>query len=388
MDMESNTPFDTDETEDAAQAETTMEALLGDQAELVEKLNKREVVRVRVVQVLEDRVLVDIGEKHEGMVPKSEFSPDHLPQPESRIAVVLERRAKGDEPSVLSHKKARALLGWDALKKAKESNERVKGRVVAWIKGGYRVEVEGVDAFMPISQSELRTPPRHRLPVGAKLKCYVLEMQDDRRQAVVSRRKVLEEDEQKRRGELLGQIKTGQTHRGWISHVTDFGIFVNLGGLEGLVGLQDIDWKDQEKAKAAYTRGQRVTVKVLGVDEAGKVSLGMKQLKVNPADLLRKKFPPKTLVKAKVSSVTKDGIKVDVGSIGGWIGPEELPSETPKEGDTIHAIVLGIRSATFDLNLSARRYEEVEDRKKIQKYMKKAPPLTLGQLLTPNEDEG
>lgn len=372
---------------DGSSSEGTMEALLTGQAELADKVKSRGVVRVRVVQVLEDRVLVDIGEKHEGVVWRSELADDEVPKPEDQLPVVLEKRGRGEDPAVLSYKKAKALLGWEALKEAAGQNQRVRGRVLQWIKGGYKVDAEGVEAFMPISQSELRTPPRHRLPVGAKVKCYVVELQEDRRQVVLSRRKVLEEEEGKRRQELLGQIKVGETRRGWISHVTEFGVFVNLGGLEGLVHVSDIDWKEPEKAKALHLRGQRVSVKVLRIDEDGKVSLGMKQLKPNPADLLRKKYPPKAQVKAKIVSLTKEGAKAEIGPDAAWVALEEFGDPAPKEGDVVRALVLGIRGAEYDVNLSIKRFEDIEDRKKIQKYLKKAPPLTLGQLLSPSDEQ-
>ncbi len=369
--------------------ETSMEGLLKQSSEALDKLKKKEIVYVRVVQIADGKVLVDIGEKHEAVVPLEDFSDGKPPAVDSRVPVVLERRGREDGHTVLSHKKARALLGWETLRKAFEAKQRVKGKVTQIIKGGYIVDVDGVQAFLPLSQSELRGTHKATLAVGAGVRCRIIELSEDKRQLVISRRSVLEEEETERKKKLLEALKVNDVRRGWISRAGELGVFVNLGGLEGLVKLEDVAWREPGKAVAALKRGEHVKVVVLKIDaEAGKVELGIKQLTPNPAEALKRRFPPRTIVSGKVESVAPEGAKLTIkDGVPATIPASEFGVKPPKAGEVVKAVVIGVSPSTFEVTLSARRHEDIEDRKRVASYMKTPPPLTLGQLLSGGEDE-
>ena len=371
--------------------EMSMEGLLKASSEILEKLKKKEVAFVRVVQAVEDKVLVDIGEKHEAVVPLSDFPDNKAPAVGSRIPVMLERKGREDSATLLSYKKAKGLLGWETMQKAFQAKERIKGRIQQAIKGGYLVDFDGVQAFLPLSHSELRGASKPTLAAGSSVKCQILELNAEKRQVVVSRKVVLEEEEKARRTKLLGEIKVNDVALGWVSRVTSAGLVVNTGGLEGLVHVSDVAWKEPEKALQAFKRGQRLKVKVLRIDqETGKVSLGLKQLTPNPGDALKKRFPPKSTVSGQVKSVAAEGAKLALkdGETGFLPAAEYASTGAPKEGETLKAVVTGVHPATFEITLSARKLEDIEDRKRVQQYMKAPPPLTLGQLLAPDEENG
>ncbi|MBO5910772.1 MAG: S1 RNA-binding domain-containing protein [Elusimicrobiaceae bacterium] len=161
-------------TQETNEQELTMDQLIAQQESLLEKLNKREIVEVPVVQITKDSILVDTGTKKEGSIPVSEFEGKPLPQVGDKVTVVLVKRGGDERPSILSHKKALEYLGWDVCKKAYEAKERVKGTILQQVKGGYMVEVFGVTGFMPLSLSELHTAYKHYLPVGAKIKAVIV----------------------------------------------------------------------------------------------------------------------------------------------------------------------------------------------------------------------
>ncbi|MDE2291064.1 MAG: S1 RNA-binding domain-containing protein, partial [Elusimicrobia bacterium] len=225
-------------------------------------------------------------------------------------------------------------------------------------------------------------------------------------QMILSRRAVLEEDAAKRREKVLGETKPGQVRVGRVVRVTEAGVLIDVGGLEGVLHDEDIAWKDAAEAKKKLERGAKLRVKVLNVEaEGGKVSLGLKQLSAHPADLLRKKYPIKAAVKGTVAEILKDGVRLklakgdaafcpvrELPTVGG--DPtrgrvdrnENLPPVWPKEGEEVGAIVIGVQQPSCEVMVSIRRYDAIQERKQVAKYMRAAPPLTLGQLLNPDAE--
>lgn len=411
-----------DQKESPAEPQT-MESLLAEQSELQEKLGTREVVWVKIVSIDKDQVLVDIGEKSEGVIPLSEFEADQPPKPGRKVPAVLIKRGGGDRPAQLSTQRARASLGWEQVLKARDAKERVRGKVLSSVKGGFLVEVFGVTGFMPASLADLRPVRKPEALIGSGVRCVILELDQAKNQLILSRRAVLEEDAKVRREKLLGELKTGQVRVGRINRIGEQGLFVDIGGMEGLVHTPDIAWKDPEAAKKGFERGQKIRVRVLTMDAAtGKVGLGIKQLMPHPADALRKRYAPKAVVKGTVTEVLKEGVRLSLAKGDpGFCSVEELPLKPgeveepadlfdrrerdhrdhrerrarppvnpeklswPKQGESVTAVVLGVLNSTFEVGVSIRRYEAIQDRKRAQHYMKEAPPLTLGQLLNPEE---
>lgn len=369
----------------ANEPEMTMDELIAQQESLSDKLNKREIVQVTVVQVNQDFVLVDTGTKKEGAIAIAEFEGKTLPVAGDKISVVLVKRGSDERHSILSYKKALEALGWDICKKAFENKERVKGTILQAVKGGYIVEVFGVSGFMPLSLSELHTAYKHYLPVGAKIKAVIVEFSKEKQKLIVSRKQVLEEDEGVRRTEVLGEIKEGDLLRVVVAKVDKDKLFLRFHGIEGVVELENIAWKDAEAALANYRRGQRLKAKLLTLDkETPKLTFGLKQLFLNPADALKRRYPYKSSVKAKVEKVSEEGVECSIGknNTKGFISPFEMGRDfTAAVGETITAMVVGVDSDGCVINLSAKKYDQVQNRKVVAQYLKQAPRPTLGQLL-------
>ena len=375
------------QTEDTTnEAEMTMDQLIAQQESLSEKLFKKEIVEVPVVQVNQDYILVDVGAKKEAAIAASEFEGKTMPNVGDKISAVLVKRGSDERPAMLSHKKALEFLGWDVCKKAYEAKERVKGTILQCVKGGYIVEVFGVTGFMPLSLSELHTAYKHYLPVGAKIKAVIVEFAKDKQKLIVSRKQVLEEDEAVRREQVLGEIKEGDVLRVVVSKVDTDKLFLRFHGIEGIVTLENVAWKEPETAITNFRRGQRLKAKLLALDkETPRLTFGLKQLFLNPADALKRRYPYKSSVKATVVKVSaEEGVECTIGknNTKAYISPFEMGRDfTAKEGDTITALVTGVNPETFVVNLSVKKYDQAQNRKVVAQYLKQAPRPTLGELL-------
>jgi len=375
-----------------ADEEMSMADLLKAEAEVTEKIYSRDVVTVKVVQVNAEFVLVDIGEKKEAAIPLADFQDEKTPVPGDEVQAVLEKKGGEGRHTMMSHRRAREKAAWEMAKKMFEAKERVKGKVTEIVKGGYIVDISGMRAFMPLSLSELGGAHKHYLPPNAKIKFYITDFSEKDRKVVVSRRQVLEEDEKDRRGGVLSEVAPGHVVRGVVSKVTEEGLLVQGQRIEGKVRLEDLSWRNPQEALKGYKRGQRVKCKILAVDKEGeRLLFGLKQLMPNPVDMIKRKFAYRSNLKAKIASVSPEGAVVKISEmVEGFISPEDYGAEgAPREGQEVNTVVVGINSANFRLNLSIKRCEEVEDRKRMAQYLKGAPSLTLGQILLENsEDEG
>ena len=332
------------QTEDTInETEMTMDQLIAQQESLSEKLFKKEIVEVPVVQINQDYILVDIGAKKEAAIAVSEFEGKAMPNVGDKISAVLVKRGGDERPALLSPKKALEFLGWDVCKKAYEAKERVKGTILQCVKGGYIVEVFGVSGFMPLSLSELHTAYKHYLPVGAKIKAVIVEFAKEKQKLIVSRKQVLEEDEAVRREQVLGEIKEGDVLRVVVSKVDSDKLFLRFHGIEGIVTLENVAWKEPETAITNFRRGQRLKAKLLALDkETPRLTFGLKQLFLNPADALKRRYPYKSSVKATVVKVSaEEGVECTIGknNTKAYISPFEMGRDlNAKEGDTITKI--------------------------------------------------
>ena len=376
------------ETAARAEEEMSMEELLKDEGEVSKKIYSRDMVKVRVIQVTAEHILVDIGEKKEAVIPVSDFQDEKLPEIGAEVMAILEH--KGGEHTVLSHRKAMEKVAVQWAKEMFKAKERVKGRVTGVVKGGYMVDLSGLRAFMPLSLSEIGGAHKHYLPANAKIKFYITDFSEKDHKIVVSRRQVLEEDEKARRAEVLGEVSSGGVVRAVVAKIAADGLFVRFQGIEGFIALSDIDWKNPAEALKSYKRGQRVKCKILSIDKDNeKISFGLRQLTPNPVDVLKRKFPRLSILKAKVVSASEAGAKVKISEqVDGFIPAEEYGSVIAfKEGQELKGVLIAISSTTYELVLSVKKLEDIEDRKKVQQYMRGAPTLTLGQILLENSEE-
>ncbi|MDE1976034.1 MAG: S1 RNA-binding domain-containing protein [Elusimicrobia bacterium] len=366
--------------EAAAEGGESMQSLLEQQDMLSKKLSERQVAWVKVIQVTDKEVLVDIGEKQDGAVALSEF--EKAPAAGQRVAVVLMSRRGGIS---LSHKQAILELGWQTCRKAYEEKARVRGRVKSSIKGGFLVDVGGVPGFMPASLADLRPVRNPERMVGTGVRCTIIELNEAKKQVVISRKAVLEEEAGKRREKILSELKPGQIRIGRVVRAGPSGVAVDIGGLEGFVRLSDLAWGKPDMK--AFERGTKLRLKVLSkpAEEGEPVLFGAKQLLPNPADAVAKKYPAKTIVKAEVLEVLPDGVKIKITDKQAGFCPLRECEEGAayKPGDRVSAVVLGVRPETFEVSLSLKRYAEIEGRKKAAQYLAPPKPLTLGDLLSP-----
>lgn len=348
-----------------------------------------------VVQVLQDQVLVDVGEKREGSVPLSDFgsgapgaAPEGLPKVGDRIPVVMVRSGSGLKPGVFSHLKARVELAWQELASAFEKKTRVRGKVISVIKGGYLVDLGGLNGFLPASLADLRPVRKPEILLNTGVRCYVIELNAQRKQAVLSRKAVLEEETNLRKAKAMSELRVGQICIARIVREDPSGLFVDVGGLEGFVAAEDAAW-GPAKPPSGFERGSKVKAKILRLPAQGeRIPLGIKQLSPNPAWAMAKKHPAKSVVAGEVREATPAGLVLRLkDSTPAFCRQADCPEGSSwKEGDRFSAVVLGVDDSNLRINVSIARFEDIEDRKRVKGYLKPPPPLTLGQLLSPDDE--
>ncbi len=349
-------------------------------AESERSLKEGELIRGRVVQVTNDEILVDIGYKSEGMIPRHEFSgagAAKLPQPGDEIEAILERTESSSGYVVLSHERARRNRAWDAVEEAFRTGAAVKGRVLERVKGGLAVDI-GLRAFLPGSIADSRPLKNLDVLKGRELEFRVVGLDRKRGNIVLSRKAILDEIAEVRRREAQEALVDGRTLRGVVKNITDYGAFVDLGGIDGLLHVTDMSWGRVGHPSEVVKVGQAVEVKVLKFDaETGRISLGMKQLKPDPWHDLPAHYPVGARVRGRVVSLTDYGAFVELEEgVEGLIHVSEMswtkriknPSKILKVGDTVEAVIADVNAETRRLSLSLRATEPNPWEQLAEKY--------------------
>jgi len=274
------------------------------------------VVRGRVLSIDNDMVLIDVGLKSEGRVALKEFVAPGQPvelKPGDTVEVYLERMEDKNGEAVLSREKAKREEAWTLLEKAFNEQQRVTGVIFGRVKGGFTVDLNGAVAFLPGSQVDIR-PVRDISPLmGTPQPFQILKMDRSRGNIVVSRRAVLEESRAEARSELVANLKEGQVLQGVVKNITDYGAFVDLGGVDGLLHVTDIAWRRINHPSEALQIGQTVTVQVIRFNpETQRISLGMKQLEADPWEGVEAKYPVQAKFKGRVTNITDYGAFVEL----------------------------------------------------------------------------
>ena len=274
------------------------------------------VVKGHVVAIENDMVLIDVGLKSEGRVPLKEFSVPGKPaeiKPGDIVEVYLERMEDKNGDAQLSREKARREEAWTLLEKQFQKNERVTGTIFGRVKGGFTVDLSGAVAFLPGSQVDIR-PVRDITPLwGTPQPFQILKMDRSRGNIVVSRRAVLEESRAEARSELVANLQEGQILQGVVKNITDYGAFVDLGGVDGLLHVTDIAWRRINHPSEALHIGQTVKVQVIRFNkETQRISLGMKQLEADPWEGVELKYPAGARFKGRVTNITDYGAFVEL----------------------------------------------------------------------------
>jgi len=329
----------------------------GDEAGFVELLESKlnppkegEIVKGVVVKVLKDEVYIDIGAKSEGVAPRTEFKDEEL-EPGKEVNVYIDALDGRDGRTIVSKHKADFLLAWDKIKDAYQSNKTIEARVLRTVKGGLMVEIFGVNAFLPGSQLDLVKVKNIPSYVGKTIPVKVIKINKARKNIVVSRREVLLEEQEKLRQKLM-EIRPGDVIEGVVKNVTDFGAFVDIGGIDGLIYISELSWTKIGHPSEVVKPGDKVKVKVLEVDpENFKISLSLKLLQPHPWEKVKEKYPVGTTVRGTVKKIIDYGIFVELEpGIEGfvhisemkWGKPPRHPSEVVKEGARVDVVVLNV----------------------------------------------
>ncbi len=322
-----------------------------------------------VVAVDSEYVTIDIGYKSEGQIPVSEFREKDgnvAVKVGDRVDVLLERKEVDDSLLTLSKEKADKLKAWRSVSKAFREGEIVDGTITSRIKGGLTVDI-GINAFLPGSQVDIRPVRNLDRFIGKRFKFKVIKFNKKRSNIVLSRRVLLEEERKALREETLKHLKEGEILEGVVKNITDYGAFVDLGGIDGLLHITDISWGRINHPSEKLSIGEKITVKILNFDrERERVSLGLKQISPDPWEEVDEKHPIGSQVKGRVVSITDYGAFVELGegieglvhiSEMSWTKKVKHPSQVVGVGDIIDAVVLDVDVPKKRISLGMRQVE-------------------------------
>ena len=287
--------------------------LFGQYEESLRSIGEGEIVRGKVLRVDEKEVLVDVGFKSEGVISLSEFPDPSSIKVGDIIDVFLEKMENQDGLVVLSKQRADFVRVWDRVKEAHDSGQVVEGKLVRKIKGGVVVDLYGVEAFLPGSQIALRQVQNVDALLGQSVQVKIIKLNKRRRNIVVSRRSVLEEERNRMKSTILKDLAKDQIREGVVKNITDFGAFVDLGGIDGLLHITDMSWGRVAHPSELVKIGDRVRVKVLNFDpEKERISLGLKQLEPYPWEGVEEKYKVGDRIKGRVVSITDYGAFIEL----------------------------------------------------------------------------
>ncbi len=327
-----------------------------------------EIVKSKVLRVTENAVILDVGFKSEGSVPLDEFKDPQSLKEGDEVEVFLEHLEDQEGAVVLSKKKADFMRVWEKIRVAHESDQPVEGTLIKKIKGGVVVNLMGVDAFLPGSQIALRRVPNIDELLGQTYEFKIIKLNKRRRNIVVSRRVILENERAHKREHLMKELAVGQVRKGVVKNITDFGAFIDLGGVDGLLHITDMSYGRVSHPTEMVAIGREVEVKILDIDwQRERISLGMKQLQSYPWQNVAAKYPVGTRVQGKVVSITNYGafVEIEPGIEGlvhisemSWTRNVRHPSKIVSIGETIEAVVLKVDEAEEKISLGMKQTEQ------------------------------
>ncbi len=341
--------------------------MYGQYEESLRSIGEGEIVRGTVLGIDEKEVLVDVGFKSEGVISLAEFSDPSSIKVGDVLEVFLEKMENQDGLVVLSKQRADFVRVWDRVKDAHDTGQVVEGKLVRKIKGGVVVDLYGVEAFLPGSQIALRQVQNVDALLGQNVQVKIIKLNKRRRNIVVSRRAVLEEERDRMKSTILKDLAKDQIREGVVKNITDFGAFVDLGGIDGLLHITDMSWGRVSHPSEICKIGDKVRVKVLNFDpEKERISLGLKQLEPYPWEGVEEKYKVGDRLKGKVVSITDYGafIELEKGVEGlihvsemSWTRHVRHPSKVVNIGDIIEAVVLKVDKANEKISLGLKQVE-------------------------------
>ncbi|MBX3438326.1 MAG: 30S ribosomal protein S1 [Planctomycetaceae bacterium] len=326
-----------------------------------------EIIEGQVLSISGDEVLVDIGYKSEGIVTLDEWEDgEELPHVGDTIQVLLEEVEDDYGLILLSKRKADRVREWEEVTSKHKEGDVVTGHVVRKIKGGLLVDI-GVNVFLPASQVDIRRPPDIGEYIGKDIQCVILKIDDSRRNIVVSRRKLIEDQRTEMKRKLLSEIQERQLRKGVVKNIADFGAFVDLGGIDGLLHITDMSWGRISHPSEMVKIDDQIEVMVLNIDrDREKIALGLKQKFPSPWDNVETKYPVGSRVKGEVVNVMSYGafVKLEDGIEGlvhisemSWTKRVNHPSELVNIGDEVEVMVLGINTDKQEISLGMKQIQ-------------------------------
>tara|TARA_R110002074_G_scaffold29347_10_gene84132 strand:+ start:6974 stop:8638 length:1665 start_codon:yes stop_codon:yes gene_type:complete len=343
------------------------EALLAESLE-IDTPSEGSVVKGKVIAIEAGQAIIDVGYKMEGRVDLKEFAnPGEAPEVAvgDEVEVYLERVENARGEAVVSREKARREAAWDRLEKAYEDEDRVEGAIFGRVKGGFTVDLGGAVAFLPGSQVDVR-PVRDAGPLmGLKQPFQILKMDRRRGNIVVSRRAILEESRAEQRAEVIGKLAEGQVLEGVVKNITEYGAFVDLGGVDGLLHVTDMAWRRVNHPSEVLSIGQTLDVQVIKINkETHRISLGIKQLQADPWDAVEASYPLGSAHKGRVTNITDYGafVELEPGVEGlvhvsemSWTKKNVHPGKIVSTSQEVEVMVLEIDSAKRRVSLGLKQ---------------------------------
>lgn len=367
--------WDEDEQGYSAEERARMEALYSSTLNVI---NEKQIVTGTVVVIGEKEVVLNIGFKSEGVVPISEFRDKPDLKPGDQVDVFLETVEDKKGQLVLSYKRANAMRTWDKIRAALDEDLTLEGIIRKRTKGGFVVDVEGVEAFLPGSQIDVKPVRDFDSYLGRKMEFKVVKINYPHDNVVISHKVLIEKDIEAQKGEILQNLEKGQVLEGTVKNMTNFGVFVDLGGLDGLLHITDISWGRINHPEEVLKLDDKINVVVLDFDDEKKrISLGLKQLQAHPWDSLPETVVVGSKIKGKIVTVADYGLFVEVqpGVEGlvhvsemSWSQHQKNPTELYKVGDEVEATVLSIDREEHKMSLGLKQATEDPWLKVSEKY--------------------
>ncbi|MBD3317076.1 MAG: 30S ribosomal protein S1 [Chitinivibrionales bacterium] len=366
VDAEGN-QIDLSEFEESYYRPGEVDQVLEQYGEAVEGIQEGKIIKGKILRITDKEVFVDVNFKSEGVIPLNEFKETDDYKEGDEIEVYLEQVEDSEGQVILSKLRADFLRVWDKINQAHEDQDTVEGRVQRRIKGGVVVDLFGVDAFLPGSQIDLRQVPDMDAIIGHTFNFRVIKVNKARRNIVVSRRVILEEERAAQREKILAELEKGQVRDGTVKNITDFGAFIDLGGVDGLLHITDMSWGRVNHPSEIVAIGDQLKVKVLDFNEnKERISLGLKQLTEHPWKGVDEKYPEGARVRGKIVSITDYGafMELEKGIEGlihisemSWTQHVKHPSKIVGIGDIVEAIVLKVDKENQKISLGIKQLE-------------------------------
>ena len=331
-------------------------------------ITEKEIITGRIIGINEKDVLIDIGFKSEGIIDRNEFSENNIPEVGEKIEVFLEKIEDESGKTILSKEKADFLSRWKELREVFDNEKIIKGKIIRRIKGGMVVDLNGVQAFLPGSQIDVRPVKDFDQFLDKEIDLRVVKFNEFRKNVVVSHKAIIEESLAEQRDELFKKLEVGSVVDGRVKNITDFGVFIDLGGIDGLLHITDLSWGRVNHPSELISIDDTLSVKIIDFDQEKKrVSLGLKQLTPHPWENVATQYPESSKITGKIVSMTNYGafVEIEPGIEGlvhvsemSWTRHVKNPSEMFTLGDEVEAVVLSIDTEERKISLGSKQLQD------------------------------